>query len=195
MNAVVPKRSPVRPFRGAAHHTLNRRLVGGVADERPRPVHGLDAIVVPSGRDPRHLLDSLSEQRHFSFAGALRNVPIVLLRTATGADAVTERKLGDIVRESYTHLRVMLVEVPLNYSAPGPSLATEEIAAAESGVFADTALKRNIGLLLAIQMHWRSVLFLDDDVIGLTDDVLTRTRALLSHYDAVGWAFAGTRPA
>jgi hypothetical protein len=177
--------SPV-PFDGALYHTLNRSLVGGVApDASHRAPQRLDAILVPTVRDPRHLLDSLRLE-HFTDRGGLHRIPIVLLRSGSGPDETT-RDLPAL----YPEFNLAIVDLPLDYELPDVPLTTEEIAAGEGGVWSDTAKKRNVGLLLAARMSWRNVLFLDDDVVGLGDLELARTRSLLLNREAVGWAFDG----
>jgi hypothetical protein len=50
----------------------------------------------------------------------------------------------------------------------------------------DTSLKRNLALLLARVAGWQTVLFLDDDIFGVTPDCARAAAWLASKYDAVG---------
>ncbi|MFI5913562.1 hypothetical protein [Dactylosporangium sp. NPDC051541] len=49
----------------------------------------------------------------------------------------------------------------------------------------DTSMKRNLGLAVAHMLPWRTVLFLDDDIVTSADDVRAAA-GLLRNYDAVG---------
>ena len=51
----------------------------------------------------------------------------------------------------------------------------------------DIARKRNTGLLLARISGWQTVMFLDDDIRGLTAEAVSRAAALTGKYRAVGF--------
>lgn len=51
----------------------------------------------------------------------------------------------------------------------------------------DIARKRNTGLLLARLSGWETVMFLDDDIGGLTPEIVSRAVSLTGRYRAVGF--------
>jgi hypothetical protein len=58
----------------------------------------------------------------------------------------------------------------------------EELSAASPGWNRDLSLKRNLGLILARLVGWTKIMFLDDDIYGVTrDDVAALAAALEDH--------------
>jgi glycosyltransferase involved in cell wall biosynthesis len=58
----------------------------------------------------------------------------------------------------------------------------EEISAASPGWNRDLSMKRNLGLVLARLLGWKRLMFLDDDILGVTgDDVAALAAALRGH--------------
>src|SRR5262249_43052076 len=51
----------------------------------------------------------------------------------------------------------------------------------------DIARKRNVGLLLARLSGWRTIMFLDDDVTGMTASTVSAAAALTARYPAAGF--------
>ena len=57
----------------------------------------------------------------------------------------------------------------------------------EHSCHVDIARKRNVGLLLARLCGWRTIMFLDDDIRGLTEPAISRAAALTARFQAVGF--------
>ena len=51
----------------------------------------------------------------------------------------------------------------------------------------DIARKRNVGLLLARLCGWRTIMFLDDDITGLTPSAISEAAALTTSFQAAGF--------
>jgi len=57
----------------------------------------------------------------------------------------------------------------------------------ERSCHTDIAGKRNVGLLLARMCGWRTIMYLDDDIRGLTEVAVSRAAALTAHFRAAGF--------
>jgi hypothetical protein len=57
----------------------------------------------------------------------------------------------------------------------------------ERSCHADIATKRNVGLLLARICGWRTIMYLDDDIRGLTEEAVSRAVVLTSRFQAAGF--------
>jgi len=57
----------------------------------------------------------------------------------------------------------------------------------ERSCYADIARKRNVGLLLARLCGWRTIMYLDDDIRGMTATAVTRAATLTSRFMAAGF--------
>ncbi len=57
----------------------------------------------------------------------------------------------------------------------------------ERSCHADIARKRNVGLLLARVCGWRTIMYLDDDIRGLTAAAVSRAASLTSRFPAAGF--------
>lgn len=90
------------------------------------------------------------------------------------------------------------VQLPDDYSNPDYfQFETSEWmkASGESingGRKSDLSMKRNIGLMVALMLRWRRILFLDDDIRGVSVDDLNHTVSLLGD-DRTGNRSAGIR--
>jgi hypothetical protein len=87
--------------------------------------------------------------------------------------------------------RIVAVDLPEGWSLPGLTLKADRSPLFRERT-CDTATKRNLGLVLARQVGWRSVLFLDDDVRGVRERHLRMLGRLLASPGgppAMGWAF------
>ena len=67
-----------------------------------------------------------------------------------------------------------------------PSFATEEFADAIGGAYGDLSLKRNLGLLIGRMAGWKTLLFVDDDIIGLSAAKVRRVAGALENFAAAG---------
>lgn len=139
---------------------------------RPGPPRPVDAVVVPAARPARHLWAAAR------VAGAL-GAPLLVLcsREARAAEVVEE--VGHPVEA---------VDLPPDYEHPLLDLATSRATEPAAARLGDLALKRNLGLLLARLAGWRTVLFLDDDVVALGPGPVRRAGRALTGADVVGLA-------
>ena len=143
----------------------------------------IDAVVVPATRPDASL-------HHAAGVARRAGCPLLVLcskgiRAATAVATVSRTRRPP---------RVIAVDVHGDYGTLDVKLRTDGIGLATHGR-GDASHKRNVGVLLARMLGWRSVLFLDDDVAGMDDARLARTRSLLAaetpggEVEAVGWSF------
>jgi glycosyltransferase involved in cell wall biosynthesis len=87
-------------------------------------------------------------------------------------------------RENVEVFAVDLPEYPAN-PLVGTSFGTstdEDLLAASSGKTRDLSTKRNLGLVIAKMLGWRRLMFLDDDIYGISkEDVEALAAALNNH--------------
>jgi hypothetical protein len=173
---------PTSPSGEIPHIPSHRHLVVLPAVRMEAPT-ALDAVIVPATRPNASLA-------HAAGVAARAGCPLVVLcsRGITATAAVAT------VRRLRRAPRVVAVDVRDADAMPGVPLRTGGHPPATQGR-GDASQKRNVGLLLARLLGWRSVLFLDDDVVGMDDARLSRTRELLAQetpgglVQAVGWSF------
>jgi hypothetical protein len=143
----------------------------------------IDAVVVPATRPDASL-------HHAAGVARRAGCPLLVL-CSKGIRATTAVAT---VSRSRRPPRVVAVDVHGDYGTLDVKLRTDGIRMATHGR-GDASHKRNVGVLLARMLGWRSVLFLDDDVKGMDDERLARTRSLLAaetpggDVEAVGWSF------
>jgi hypothetical protein len=139
------------------------------------PLRRLDAIVVPTIR-PWSISPAIA------LAGDIRCSLVVLCTSAQQAEQAMQecKALGGDVLVAY---------VPPSAESELPSFLTsghpeKDI---EPSCHVDIALKRNVGLLLARLSGWRTIMFLDDDIRGMTASTVSEAAALTTRYQAVGF--------
>ncbi len=169
----MPIRHPARrAAQRADHGQLLRRL-----EWRPSAVPAgrpLDAVIVPASRRAHHLR-SVAE-----LAAAYGTILVVLASqdcdTAEVAEVVA--RVGG---------RALIAEIPAASDKELWNLATsaERFRRLSAHRWSDLSLKRNIGLLLARQLGWQKIIFLDDDLTVLSSDQLNR---VAHHLDANRYA-------
>ncbi len=167
-----------------------------------------DAVVVPTSRDGTLLRSGL---RLAARLAAAQGCPLVVLVSAQAASASGREWIAASVRRCTDGaVRPWIVDV----TALDPhtlGLSTDRTALATSSWLGwkgpgDTALKRNLALLLARRHRWSSVLFVDDDIRvemprqepggrGLDAATLELAAGALRarRHRAVGWAALGYR--
>jgi hypothetical protein len=166
-----------------AHIASHRWLVELPAVTTDAPA-ALDGVIVPATRPDASLA-------HAAGVAGRAGCPLVVLCskgiTATAAVAMVSR-----LRPAP---RVVAVDVrDGDYGTLDVKLRTSDHRLATHGR-GDASHKRNVGVLLARLLGWRTVLFLDDDVVGMDNTRLARTRELLAAetpggtVEAVGWSF------
>jgi len=147
-----------------AHHDRLLRRLDWNAPARPSG-GALDAIIVPASRRA-HRLGALID-----LASACKTTLVVLASHRCAID-----EAADLVASRPSNARVVLAEVPLTTDHEPLRLATsaEDVRALSADRSSNLSLKRNIGLLLARYRGWQKVMFLDDDIIGITTDHVVR---------------------
>jgi acetyltransferase-like isoleucine patch superfamily enzyme len=133
-----------------------------------------DAIVVPASRTVDNLIETIE------LAASLNCCLVVLCSKLAGAAGV--RDLVDRHRD----LRWMAVDLPEGYSHPLLTFETAKFGEAKAPHLGDLSTKRNLGLLLAKLLRWRSVLFLDDDIRGLDIASVRHAASALGTFAAAG---------
>lgn len=139
------------------------------------PVRGLDAIIVPTIR-PRSL------QVAVVLATEIGCALVVLCTTpqqARQALSLYGRAADDML---VTYLPESVEDTLLPFLT---SVHPENEI--ERSCHVDIARKRNVGLLLARLCGWRTIMFLDDDIRGLTAPTVSRAAALTARFQAVGF--------
>jgi hypothetical protein len=144
-----------------------------------RPVVGaaVDAVIVPASRPASSLSTATA-------LAADLGCPLVALCSHQADPASVQGASW----ESDATVIAASVRRPPDF----PQLRTTRLLA--KGPFersADTSLKRNIALVLSRMAGWRHVLFLDDDILGVTAPVVRDAAALLPEFPVVGLANAG----
>jgi hypothetical protein len=143
----------------------------------------IDAVVVPATRPDASL-------HHAAGVARRAGCPLLVL-CSRGISA--ETAVATVSRRRRPP-RVVAVDVHGDYGTLDVKLRTDHFATATHGR-GDASHKRNLGVLLARMLGWGSVLFLDDDVLGMDVESLARTRTLLAaetpggDVEAVGWSF------
>lgn len=175
-----PWRSASRPGvparRPAPEPVVNRGSHVSLLRPAVRASHRLaDAIVVPASRTADNLVEAVE------LAAALNCCLVVLCSRLARAAKV--RELVGRHRE----LRWMAVDLPDGYSHPLLTFETASYAEAKAPHLGDLSVKRNLGLLLARLLRWRSVLFLDDDIRGLDIGSVQHAARALGTFAAAGF--------
>lgn len=154
-------------FHIGSHATLLQRPM---AEATPGP--GLDAIVVPTVRP--HFLG-----------------PAVSLAAGLGCALVVLCSTPDQARRARTECGTSPGEILVTY-VPAYHVDLVEFLASgcpetEPSCHVDIARKRNVGLLLSRLCGWRTVMFLDDDIMGMTVDAVSRAAAMTAGFQAAGF--------
>lgn len=160
----------------AAHRESHLDLLQTFHRGRPRSV---DAIVVSAGRPSQHLAPAaaLADQ-----LGCM----LVALRSPGGPEPV------EIAARSteWPSLRWHTAQVPDGYDHPLLQLTSSAGVEMTEGRLGLLSVKRNVGLILGRLLDWRTVMFLDDDIVSLDADVIREAASGLDRSAAVGLAVA-----
>jgi hypothetical protein len=142
----------------------------------------VDAIVVPAARPAANLESALL------LAAALNTQVVVLCSRAARVEEVLRQADGiGGVRCTAVDLEVPTSPRDLGVPVDGlPELATSGFAEAPIPWHGDLSLKRNLGLVLGRRCGWRTVVFLDDDIRGLSPALVENAVGTLSHHAAAG---------
>jgi hypothetical protein len=167
--------APNRLLTGVRQRATHAVLCQNVSRSLPAlggsPRRRLDAIIVPASRPASFLRRPIE-------LSALLGVPLVVLCSEqTKVEHVVQRV------EKMPGARSLVVEIAKTWSHPmfpgRTSLPAFQKASAYRG--SDLSAKRNIGLLLARLHGWNKVVFLDDDIILQTDNLVSLAGQLDDH--------------
>jgi hypothetical protein len=163
---------------GNHHHGSHQQLLrmpGNLSPGLPK----LDAIVVPTARDPDHLTEAARLAR-------ILDCPLVTLHSGEFTNAVQAWRLlpediGLIAIDilAPAHLRLPHWETS--------RLLSQTIFARRT----DVSAKRNLGLMLSRMLGWSRILFLDDDITVPNPGELRKASGLLARHHAVGLHIGG----
>lgn len=171
--------------RPVAHISSHRPLVRTLDRARRRDAvtaAGFDAVVVPSARSAEHVAGAAVTADR---AGAA--LLVVCSRDADAGEAVAT------ARRVRPRLSVAAVDLPQGYAHDWLTFVTGRCKPAVRPHLTDTALKRNLGLLVGLLLGWERLLFLDDDVPPVDPVTLATLAGGLDReaMPATGCAFTG----
>jgi hypothetical protein len=160
------------------HHGSHRNLLKAVPLAHARP-EDIAAIVVPSFRPAAQLTHVMDLARR------LHSRLVVLCSGDAKAAEVVARAPGG-------SNRVYAIDLPAERPPFLDDFETTRILGQMLGSEQrDTAMKRNLGLLLARSRGWERIAFLDDDIRVGNVDHLRQAAALTDEYDVVALANDG----
>ena len=167
------------PWHISSHRCLVPELAGFDGPDGVR--RPLDAVVVPAGREAANL-------GHAARVAGLAGCHLLILCSGKADPWQASQVAG----RSLAPARFTVVDIPSGSAIPRLALHADRLPGAV-GRRVDTSVKRNIGLLVARQLGWERILFLDDDVRGFSPRHLAQIwDGLADGHDtseAVGWAF------
>lgn len=176
---MVAERHPSSTTLAAKHNPSHDDLVTHEACATKARV---DAIVVPTGRNPFSLHEAIR------LAGA-QDCTLLLL-----CSRYSDHTVAAAMAKS-AGVRVASVDVKGLPAGLMPEFRTSALVRewkhAKFFRSTDTSLKRNLGLLLARLAGWERVVFLDDDIVVKQSDDLALAAGLLGRYEGVGLQMGG----
>lgn len=159
----------IAPTHYASHAELLRPL-------RPGKL-SLGGIIVPATRPATELIPTL-------VLGASLNVPIVVL---CSGHALPYEVIDQAARVDGAQCTAIdMFSLSLYDDMPPFETQTDQFAEAIGGAYGDLSLKRNLGLLIGRLAGWTTLLFLDDDIVGLSPTKVRRAVGALEHLAVVG---------
>lgn len=162
----------------ARQRSSHARLIRDFSARPPRSgrVKSLDAIVVPAARKADKL-------KTVAELAASADVLLVVL-ASRGCDVVEASELV----ASIQGCRALIVGIPRDFRSDLLTFETSDPSFAElkAGRNSDLSLKRNLGLLLARLMCWEKIMFLDDDIFGVTLTDLAKIASQLDSHQVTG---------
>jgi hypothetical protein len=161
-------------FHIESHAALLQQPTGAAAIG-PEPRRQLDAIVVPTIRP-------------WSLG------PAIALASDIGCALVVLCTTSEQAAQAIQECAPLAGDVLVTYVSPSadddlPAFLTSEHPEndIEPSCHVDIARKRNVGLLLASLCGWRTIMFLDDDIRGLTASAASGAAALTARFQAAGF--------
>lgn len=151
------------------------RLLGSL--RRPSRWDRFDAIVVPTNRRAESLTDCMR------LSHETRIPPIVIYSKRV--------QFGEVIdMAENVGIKAYAQDLPAHSdSPPGITFETssdDELAAACSVTTRDLSTKRNLGLVLARMLGWQRLMFLDDDIYGISSQDVNALVAGLSDHSLSG---------
>jgi hypothetical protein len=155
------------------HHGSHQRLLrmpGDVSPDWPE----LDAIVVPTVRDPGHLTE----------AARLARILDCTLVTLHSGPFTSAAQAWQLLPADVDLIAIDMAAPEQLHLPPWETsrLLSQTIFARET----DLSAKRNLGLMLSRTLGWSRILFLDDDITAPNPDALRKASGLLERHHAVG---------
>lgn len=149
----------------------------GLLDSARRSVDdlGFAAIVVPTHRR----VDSLSACMQLA---RQTRIPLVVVCSKLVRQHQVIKMATDVGVKAYA---LDWPSYRVNPNPLGIEFATSsdpELAAASSARTRDLSMKRNLGLVLARMLNWERLMFLDDDIYGITEEDVAALAAGLSDH-------------
>jgi hypothetical protein len=157
------------------HHSSHRDLLRELSDSHAGKIQ---AIMVPTIRNPRHL--RTSQSLALTLGCALVTLHSGKWTSAAAAMASAPRGVPHVAIDVPEQSELRLIEFQTSRLMTGPFARRK-----------DTSAKRNLGLLLAHVLGWQRIVFLDDDIDVPEPTDLRRAAGLLDSYNAVGLHIAG----
>ena len=161
------------------HHGSHQSLLWSPSAGSSFCHRGVDAVVVPTSRQPAYLAGAADLARTLDcFLVTLHSGPW------TTAAKAADRLPADV--------NLIAIDVPEPTRLSLPCWDTSRMLAGT--VFArrtDLSAKRNLALLLSHMAGWSRVLFIDDDITGLQPGNVRKASGLLDTYNAVGLRIGG----
>ncbi len=158
----------------SSHATLIRDLSA-------RPPHSgrakpLEALIVPAGRKADKL-------KTVAELAASADVLLVVLASRE-CDVIEASELVASIQGCHA----LIAGIPDDYRNDALTFQTSDpsFAGLKAGRNSDLSLKRNIGLLLARLMGWEKIIFLDDDIFGVTVTDLAKIASRLDNHQVTG---------
>ncbi|MFL6129721.1 MAG: hypothetical protein ACJ73E_11725, partial [Mycobacteriales bacterium] len=113
--------------------------------------------------------------------GAALGAPVVLLCSKQARPAEVVQRASSV-----RGARCVAVDLETDYEPDWPKFGTSMFPDAIFGAYGDLSLKRNLGLLIGRMVGWKTLLFLDDDIFGLSTAQVKQAVGALQHHSVVG---------
>lgn len=158
------------------HHSSHRRLIWTL--DEPSRLERVDAIIVPTARPVASLQQAAAAARWL-------RCPLVTLHSRK---STAERA----IRQLDPRTRLIAIDVHGSASLRLPDLKTSQLLAdTPFERHSDVSAKRNLALTLSHALHWKRVVFLDDDIRVPNPGDLGKAASLLDSHTAVGLRIGG----
>jgi hypothetical protein len=167
-----------RKVSSARQRSSHARLIKDFSERPPRSgrVKPLNALIVPAGRKADKL-------RPVAELAASADVMLVVL-ASRHCEVVEAAELVASIPGSHA----LIADIPYGYQNEQLTFQTSDssFTSLKAGRDSDLSLKRNLGLLLARLMRWDKIMFLDDDIFGVTVTDLAKIASQLDYHEVVG---------